>query len=170
MRTEKTYHYIGHYGIAFDVSEFTIQPGECCDIRTLSLPYAHKSRHQILEKAQELYERMLPGKQPCRMRVVVSRALARQQADLLNEQRITLFTLIGTAVGKAAGTVVASGAGTLAGAAVGTAAGAAASWLIKGKIATFHAGDVIVALEAWVEGGIGPQHTTVMMILRERDV
>ncbi|WP_411382603.1 hypothetical protein ACK3BK_13585 [Pseudomonas sp. L7] len=123
MRTEKTYHYIGHYGIAFDVSEFTIQPGECCDIRTLSLPYAHKSRHQILEKAQELYERMLPGKQ------------------------------------------VASGAGTLAGAAVGTAAGAAASWLIKGKIPTFHAGDVLVALEASVEGGIGPQHTTVMMIL-----
>ncbi|HGM5581438.1 TPA: glycine zipper family protein [Pseudomonas putida] len=165
MQAEKTYHYVGHYGIAFDVREFTIQPGECCHIRTLSLPYALKLRHQILEKAQELYVRMLPGQRPCRMRVVVSRALERQQADLLNEQRITLFTLIGAAVGKAAGSVVANGAGTLAGAAVGTVAGTAASWLIKGKIPTFHGGDVLVALEAWVDGGIGPQHTTVMMIL-----
>jgi len=35
-----------------------------------------------------------------------------------------------------------------------------------GKLPTYHAGDVIVSLDAQVSGGIGPQHSGSSMVIK----
>jgi len=37
-----------------------------------------------------------------------------------------------------------------------------------GKLPTYHAGDVIVSLDAQVSGGIGPRHSVWSMIIKNQ--
>lgn len=165
MQPDRTYQVIAHHGITFDISEFTVQPGEHCQLRKLALTFVHKGHYQIVEAVAQLYDRMLAGNLPCQMKVAVSRPLTRQQGDVLNDQRSDVLTLVGAAVGKAAGTPVVGIAGTMAAGLVASAAGFAASRLAKGAIPPFHAGDVLVSLQAQVNGGIGPQRSALLLIL-----
>ncbi|MDH0648298.1 hypothetical protein N5D48_06965 [Pseudomonas sp. GD03858] len=166
MQVDKTYHVIASYGIAFDVHTFVIAPEQCCHLRALSLPFVHKGHYQVVEKVAELYDRMLPGKLPCHMRVAVSRPLSRLQGDLLNEQRHDILNLLGASVGQAATTLVGGPAGFAAGLLAGGAAGTTASQLAKSRLPTFHAGDVLVSLYAQVNGGIGPQTSSMLLIIQ----
>ncbi|QXI41115.1 hypothetical protein HU734_012500 [Pseudomonas wayambapalatensis] len=165
MRAEKAYHYVGRYGIAFDISEFIIQPGQCCDLPKLSLPSVHGAHYKVTIKARELYDRMLPGKLPCHIKILVSRPLTREQADQLNENRITVPALVSAAISAATGAGVAGAFGKLAGKIAGGTTGAAATIAIRNQLPTFHSSDVLVSLEAQVKGGIGPQVSALTLIL-----
>ena len=161
MQVDKHYQVIASHGVVFDVNEFTIQPEACCHLRTLSLPFIHKAHYLVVKKVAELYERMLPGKLACEMRAAVSRPLSRHQGDLLNDQRHTVTTVIGALAGKTTAALV----GGPAGFAAGLVTGSAASWVAKANIPTFHAGDVLVLLSARVNGGIGPQSSSLLLVI-----
>ncbi|QXI37197.1 hypothetical protein [Pseudomonas xantholysinigenes] len=165
MQLDRTYQVIARHAIVFDVSEFTIQPGTCCQLRQLALPFVHRGHYQVMENVVTLYERMQAKERPCHMRVAVSRPLTRQQGDDLNQQRNTVSSLVGWGAGKATGVVVLGVASATAGALAGTVAGALAAWGVQQRLPTFHAGDVLVSLFASVSGGIGPQSSSVMLIL-----
>ncbi|BCJ05764.1 MULTISPECIES: hypothetical protein [unclassified Pseudomonas] len=165
MQAQRTYQVIAHHAIVFDVSEFIIQPGECCQIRQTGLPWVHAGHYRVVEKMAELYDRMLAGQRPCLMTVAVSRPLTRQQGDSLNQQRYRVSGIFSTAAGKATADVALAMAGGPAAAVAGIAATGAVAWLIQNKIPTFHAGDVLASLSATVKGGIGPQSSSLMLII-----
>jgi len=89
------------------------------------------------------------------MTVAISKPLTRTQADLLNIRGEIVAGLISGAV---------SAPMSLASPAVGFAAGAAAGLIIKGIIRSYHAGDVVIGLDAQVNGGIGPQRSLSAMV------
>jgi hypothetical protein len=161
MHVDKTYQVITSHGVVFDVNEFVIAPEQCCHLRTLSLPFVRKGHYQVVEKVAELYDRMLPGKLPCHMRVAVSRPLTRQQGDVLNEQRHTITNIAGALTGKTTATLI----GGPVGFAAGVVAGGSVAWAGKNRLPTFHAGDVLAQLSARVNGGIGPQSSSLQFIL-----
>ncbi|MDH0300426.1 MULTISPECIES: hypothetical protein [unclassified Pseudomonas] len=165
MRIERVYQVIAHHGIVFDVGELTIQPGTCCQLRQLGLPFVHRGHDQVVEKVVELYERMQVGERPCQVRVAASRPLTREQGDLLNQQRHVISGLVGSAVGNPTGSAVAFLGGNPAGFVAGFAATGAAAWLAQKSIPTFHAGDRLVSLFAKVSGGIGPQSSSMLLIV-----
>lgn len=165
MQVDKTYRVITPHGIVFDVNELVIAPEQCCHLRTLSLPFVHKGHYQVVEKVAQLYDRMLPGKLPCHMRVAVSRPLSRLQGDRLNEQRHDISDLFSTAMGQAVSTLVGGPMGLTAGLIAGGVTKTAANQLARSRLPTFHASDVLVLLFARVNGGIGPQTSSVLLIL-----
>lgn len=165
MQAQRTYQVIAHHAIIFDVSEFIIQPGECCQIRQAGLPFVHAGHYQVVEKMAELYDRMQAGERPCHMTVAVSRPISRQQGDILNQQRQRVSTVVGWLAGKAGASVAGPLAGTPVGAITGGAVSVVAGWAMLRSIPTFHVGDVLVSLSAKVHGGIGPQTSSLMFII-----
>ncbi|QXH35199.1 hypothetical protein [Pseudomonas muyukensis] len=165
MPVDKSYQVITPHGVVFDVNALVIAPEQCCHLRTLSLPFVHQGHYQVVEKVAQLYDRMLPGKLPCHMRVAVARPLSRLQGDRLNEQRHDILNLLGASVSQAVTTLVGGPAGFAAGLVAGGAAGTTTSQLAKSRLPTFHAGDVLVSLYARVNGGIGPQTSSMLLII-----
>lgn len=165
MKPERTYHSIGRYAIAFDVSVFIIRPGECCDFPETNLPSVHGAHYKVVSAMRELYERMLADERVCTLQVSVSRPLSRQQADRLNENKITIASLVGLIVARGAGWVMPKVSGKLAKGAVGGVSGSAAALATRKALTPYHAGDVMVVLQAEVKGGIGPQVSTTMLII-----
>ncbi|MBI6899422.1 hypothetical protein JET64_21670 [Pseudomonas putida] len=165
MQPDRTYQIIAHHGIVFDVSEFIVQPNDYCRLRTLSLPSVHNKHYQVIEKAVELYERMQAGTLPCHLKLAVSRPLTRQQGDVLNNQRDNVSNIIGSLVGKAAAGALSGPIGLVAGALAGGGVGMITTGKAKAALPTFHANDVLVSLMARVTGDIGPQSSSVMLIL-----
>ncbi|MCO7520123.1 MULTISPECIES: hypothetical protein [unclassified Pseudomonas] len=165
MQVDKAYQVITPHGVVFDVNALVIAPEQCCHLRTLSLPFVHKGHYQVVEKVAQLYDRMLPGKLPCHMQVAVSRPLSRLQGDRLNEQRHDISDLFSTAMGQAVSTLVGGPMGLTAGLIAGGVTKTAANQLARSRLPTFHAGDVLVFLFARVNGGIGPQTSSVLLIL-----
>ncbi|MBC3438418.1 hypothetical protein HU735_23630 [Pseudomonas sp. BW16M2] len=165
MQAQRTYQVVAHHAIVFDVSEFIIQPRTCCQLRQLGLPFVHRGHYQVVEKVVELYERMQAGDRSCQMRVAVSRPLTREQGDHLNQQRHIISGLVGGAVGKPSGAAVGFLGGNPAGVMAGFAVAGAVTWLAQKSIPTFHAGDMLVSLFAKVDGGIGPQSSSLMLII-----
>lgn len=94
------------------------------------------------------------------MAVGISKPLTRQQGDLLNSQRMTVANLTAAAF-TAAGSAVPFG-GALVKSALGIGGRASA---LK-TLPTYHAGDIIISLDAQVSGGIGPQHSMSSMIIK----
>lgn len=91
------------------------------------------------------------------MMVGISNPLTRQQGDLLNTQRMSIANLSSGVFAAAAGKF-------MPGAVIPV------GWAVReftlGKLPTYHAGDVIVSLDAQVSGGIGPQHSASSMIIK----
>lgn len=165
MQAQRTYQVVAHHAIVFDVSEFIIQPGECCQIRQTGLPFVHAGHYKVVEKMVELYDRMLAGERPCHMTVAVSRPISRQQGDTLNQQRQRVSTVVSSVAGKAGASVAGPLAGTPVGAITGGAVSVVVGWTMLRAIPTFHVGDVLVSLLAKVHGGIGPQTSSLMFII-----
>lgn len=57
-------------------------------------------------------------------------------------------------------------AGPVAGLAAGTAVGMGVRSYVNDVLPTYHAGDVVVSIQAQVSGGIGPQRTAESLIIR----
>lgn len=91
------------------------------------------------------------------MMVGISKPLTRHQGDLLNSQRTSIANL-------------ASGVFAVATNKFMPAAAIPVGWAVReftlSKLPTYHAGDVIVSLDAHVSGGIAPQHSGSSMIIK----
>jgi len=146
----------GRYGIIFYTSRFTVTPTHRHRLTTL---YFHEARTVSWElglQLSELYDRMLAKDLPCVMTVVISKPLTRQQGDLLNEQRTDIAILFSSIVGGIASSTLKL----------------SSLWATRDsrkfaqeRLRTYHAGDVIVGVEAHVSGGIGPQRTVTSMLI-----
>jgi hypothetical protein len=156
MDFERTQH-VGHYGVVFTLIHFTVQPDDAASLRTINLPEITKGHFEVIRLIEETYERMLAQGRPCRMVLAVSQPVSRNSADLLNDQRATIGTLVGSIGGK-----LASPLGSIA----EKIAGATSASATKNRLPTFHSGDVIVSIDAQVSGGIGPQRSSASLILK----
>ena len=89
--------------------------------------------------------------------MAISRPLTREQADWLNAQRGHIATAIGAIVGapfKALGAIPAF------------LAGGVGKGITHYELDTHHAADVIVAVYARVNGGIGPQSSSSAFLIK----
>lgn len=147
------------HGIIFSVSRFTLSADERASLRTLNFGEAKAAHYDVSNRVVELYDKMLAKDLPCQMMVGVSKPLTRQQGDLLNAQRMSIANLTSGVFAAAAGKFM-------------PAAVIPVGWAVReftlGKLPTYHAGDVIVSLDAQVSGGIGPQHSGSSMIIKTR--
>ncbi|WP_287815889.1 hypothetical protein [Pseudomonas sp.] len=158
MRPDATYSYTGHYGIQVDVFKFVVTPANRACIHTLHLPLPETARAEVKQFVINAYERMQAKNVHCNMAIAISKPLTRAAADAFNSQKYTVTAVI-TAATKAA-----VGAATRSAIATGLTA-VAVPYFVKGKLRTYHSGDVIVAVDLQVRGGIGPQRTSQSIIL-----
>ncbi|MGF6706651.1 hypothetical protein ABIA58_003521 [Pseudomonas frederiksbergensis] len=112
-----------------------------------------------------MYDKMQAKSLPCVMMIGISKPLTRQQGDVLNAQRTKIANLAASAFGGAAGTVggLAGPAGSVA---AGTVVTAGVRSYVNDALPTYHAGDVIVSIQAQVNGGIGPQRSSESLIIK----
>lgn len=99
------------------------------------------------------------GNDPCEMVVAVSRPLMRDQAQLFNDQNDALALATAGIIGNAFPVLKPWQR---------KATGAPSGFSLKFALNMRHAGDVIVAVQAWVEGGIGQQHSSRSMLIKNK--
>jgi hypothetical protein len=149
VNIERTQH-IGHYGVTFTVIRFIVVPDNRHALANLCLLEAKTAARQVRDQVRRLYEKMLARDLPCEMAVAISYPLRRNQADRLNDQNVLIKQIISGAV-KAPGLPISN----ITAGFVGDT--------ISGKLRRYHAGDIIIGLDASVRGGIGPQRSTLSM-------
>ncbi|MBK5440982.1 hypothetical protein JFV30_30325 [Pseudomonas sp. TH32] len=155
MNLERTQH-IGHYGVTFTVVRFSVVPGNRHTLANICLSDAGDFANDVHYRLTELYEKMLAGDLPCKMTIAISKPLTRPHADLLNERGSIIALLIGGALAAPIHPFSRSAARM-----IGTAVG-----LITNSVdRSYHAGDVVIGMDAQVEGGIGPQHSLSAMVI-----
>ncbi|MGH8417675.1 MAG: hypothetical protein ACRER8_10395 [Pseudomonas sp.] len=158
MKQERT-HYHAHFGVYFSVVRFTVLPEDRLALRTLHFPDVGGECWRVRDFISETYDRMLAQRRPCEMVVEVSRPLTRNQADLFNLQSAS----VGAGATAATRKLTQHMHPYLSGFAV-AAVGLAALFALESR----HAEDIIVAVQARVSGGIGPQSRTVSMLLKAK--
>ncbi|WP_109512040.1 hypothetical protein [Pseudomonas ovata] len=158
MHPQKS-HSQAHFGIIFTVTSFTVFPEDRPHLQTLFLCELGSGCHQAHTLIVELYDHMQPGRRACEMQVRISRPLLREQADSLNDQRITVSRLLGSAAGVAIKPV--SGVASLI-------AGGATTYQAQNTLRSYHAGDVIFSVQALVSGGIGPQRSLKSILIKPK--
>jgi hypothetical protein len=156
MNIERT-QYAGHHGVIFSLIHFTVEPSDATSLRTLKLPEITDNHYKVIRLIEDMYDKMLVQGRSCKMMLGISNPLSRKVADDLNDQRVNIARIVGTAIGAAAKPFL----GGIPSAAIGAGAGK----LTIGKIPTHHFGDVIVFIDAQVNGGIGPQHSSSSLII-----
>nr|WP_302184106.1 hypothetical protein [Pseudomonas donghuensis] len=160
VQIQRTYEYAGHFGIVFHVSQLVVLPDHRARLRELHISEAKGAHYEVNTMLVALYDRMQAGNRACEMKVAISQPLNRRQADKLNDQRFYASGVVGSAAGGPVG--------LLTKAIVGTAVTAITTYLAKRKLPTHHAGDVIVSIQASVNGGIGPQQSSVSTIIKNQ--
>lgn len=101
---------------------------------------------------------MLAKNLPCLMMIGISKPLTRQQGDALNAQRTQIANLAASAFAGATSYVASPY--------VGAPVGAGVRMYVNETLPTYHTGDVLVSIEAQVNGGIGPQRTASTLIIK----
>jgi hypothetical protein len=149
MHIEKTQH-VGHYGVIFKMIRFTVLPDNRHVLANLYLLEAKPAALQVRDQIRNLYEKMLAKDLPCEITAAISIPLRRSQADRLNDQNILIKQIISGAI-SAPGIVISA-----------VTAGVVGD-TISSRLRKYHAGDIIIGLEASVKGGIGPQRSTLSM-------
>ena len=96
-----TSQYQGHFGILMNVTSFTVLPKDRPTLRQVFFCELGAECRVVSDLIVEMYDRILAGNLACEMVVSVSKPLLRGQADLLNEQRVTVSRLLSSAVGGA---------------------------------------------------------------------
>ena len=158
MKFEGTFQYMGNHGIVFNVSQITLTDSERGRLRELHFGEAKHAHYEVNSKVVEVYDKMQARGLPCVMMIGISKPLTRQQGDTLNAQRTTIATLAAAAFASAAKAV----APPYVAASVGVGVRAYTNQILP----TYHAGDVLVSIEAQVNGGIGPQRTLSTLIIK----
>lgn len=154
--------FIANHGIVFSVTRFSVTPSDRGGLRTLHFGEAKSAHFEVSSLLVELYDKMLAKDLPCVMMIGISNPLTRKQGDLLNDQRMSIANIT-AGIFTAAGSRV-----PIIGLATGPAAGYFGRELVKSKLPAYHAGDVIVSLDAQVSGGIGPQRSVSSMIIKSQ--
>lgn len=156
MEQERTQYY-GHFNVRFQATRVVVLEGEHLKLRSLQLHDDGKINWRIHDLLIEMYDRMLARDRPCEMVIAVSDPLTRAQAEKFNDQN--------SAVAKAVGTGAALGfpAGWIR---TRATVGFGAQFAVEMALESRHAGDVIVCVNAWVSGGIGPQHTSKALLIK----
>ncbi|CAN1592868.1 hypothetical protein LOY35_00420 [Pseudomonas sp. B21-028] len=158
MKFEGTFQYMGNHGIVFNVSQITLTDSERGRLRELHFGEAKSAHYEVNSKVVEVYDKMQAKNLPCVMMIGISKPLTRQQGDVLNAQRTTIANLAASAFAAATKVVAPSYMVVPVGAGVRT--------YVNGILPTYHAGDVLVSIEAQVNGGIGPQRTLSTLIIK----
>ncbi|MCG6575640.1 hypothetical protein EGM97_13095 [Pseudomonas sp. AF32] len=158
MKFEGTFQYMGNHGIVFNVSQITLTDSERGRLRELHFGEAKSAHYEVNSKVVEVYDKMQAKNLPCLMMIGISKPLTRQQGDALNAQRTTIANLATTAFAAAAKAVAPSS--------VAATVGAGVRRYVNETLPTYHAGDVLVSIEAQVNGGIGPQRTLSTLIIK----
>ena len=154
MNIERTHH-IGNFGITFTVLRLIVLPPHRHALANLCLFEAGASANEVRQRLVDLYGKMLARDLPCTMTIAISKQLTRSQADLLNERGSIIAGLIASAV---------SAPISLASPFYGAAVGGIIGLKVKDAIRSYHAGDVIIGIDAQVKGGIGPQRSLSAMV------
>jgi hypothetical protein len=155
---KKHYRYQGHFGVVFNVTAFTVIPADRPTLRQIFFCELGAHCHQVSDLIVDTYDRMIADQRPCDMVVAISAPLTREQADLFNQQRLKIAGVAAGAIGLAAKPLGLYGA----------PAGPATAAFVRSRLDARHAGDVIVAVDAKVQGGIGPQHTSRTLLIEAR--
>lgn len=165
MKLEKTTQYKTQEGIVFHLSQLTVMKSDRGRLSELHLGEAKRAHYQVTSLIVDTYDRMQARNLPCLLTIRISDPLTRQQADAINTLRANVAKGIASASGGAAGAV-----GKLGGPIVGWVSGAIVTsginWYLKGALPTLHAGDVLVSIEGEVQGGIGPQRSSVTLVIK----
>ncbi|VVQ02998.1 hypothetical protein PS910_03991 [Pseudomonas fluorescens] len=165
MKLDKTFQFTTQHGIVFNVSQITLTDSDRGRLRELHFGEAKNAHYQVNSKVVEVYDKMQAKNLPCTMTIGISQPLTRHQGDALTGQRTDIVRLVSAASGGAAGTVggLAGPWGSLA---ATTAASAGMRTYANGLLPPFHAGDIIVSIQAEVHGGIGPQRTAESLVIK----
>jgi hypothetical protein len=156
---QETTQYYGRFNIRFQATRFVVMPDEQLKIRSLIFCDDGKINWSIHDQLVELYYRMLPQGRPCEMVVTVSDPLTRSQAESFNDSNLSWAVVAGT-VGRFLFPPVILG--------VREAAGFATGFGVSQVLGTRHAGDILIDIQAWVNGGIGPQHSARSMLVEAK--
>ena len=154
--------FTANHGIVFSVTRFSVSPSDRGGLRTLHFGEAKSAHFEVSSLLVELYDKMLAKDLPCVMMVGISSPLTRKQGDLLNDQRMSIANITAGVFGAAASRVPVIGLAT------GAVGGYFGRELVKSKLPAYHAGDIIVSLDAQVSGGIGPQRSVSSMIIKSQ--
>ncbi len=117
-----------------------------------------RAHYEVNRKVVEVYDKMLAENLPCLMMIGISKPLTRQQGDVLNAQR--------TRIANLAASSFAGVTSYVASPYVGPPVGAGVRMYVNETLPTYHAGDILVSIEAQVNGGIGPQRTASTLIIK----
>ncbi|WLG95900.1 hypothetical protein [Pseudomonas sp. FP198] len=158
MKFEGTFQYMGNHGIVFNVSQITLTDSERGRLRELHFGEAKHAHYEVNSKVVEVYDKMQARGLPCLMMIGISKPLTRQQGDAFNAQRTTIATL--------AAATFASAAKAVAPPYMAASVGVAVRTYTNQLLPTYRAGDVLVSIEAQVNGGIGPQRTLSTLIIK----
>jgi hypothetical protein len=157
MKFDGTFQYLGNHGIVFNVSQITLTDSDRGRLSELHFGEAKSAHYEVNRKVVEVYDKMLAKNLPCQMMIGISKPLTRQQGDTLNAQRTKIANLAATAFGSAA---------TVASPYAVAPVGGGVRMYVNEILPTYHAGDVLVSIEAQVSGGIGPQRTVSTLIIK----
>ncbi|NVZ91260.1 hypothetical protein HX813_23795 [Pseudomonas yamanorum] len=158
MKFEGTFQYMGNHGIVFNVSQITLTDSERGRLSELHFGEAKSAHYEVNRKVVEVYDKMLAKNLPCLMMIGISKPLTRQQGDVLNAQR--------TQIANLAASAFAGATSYIASPYVGAPVGAGVRMYVNDTLPTYHAGDILVSIEAQVNGGIGPQRTVSTLIIK----
>lgn len=156
MEQERTQYY-GHFNVRFQATRVVVTKGDHLELRSLRLHDDGKVNWRIHDLLIQVYDRMLAKDRPCEMVVAVSDPLTRAQAELFNDQNASVANAVGSgaALGFPVGWLKAR-----------STVGFAAKFAVDRVLESRHAGDLIVSVNAWVSGGIGPQHTSKALLIK----
>ncbi|MFS0826056.1 hypothetical protein [Pseudomonas phoenicis] len=163
MKFGGSFQYRGQHGIVFNVSRITLLDSDRGRLRELHFDGVKGAHYEVSNKVVEVYDKMLAKGLSCLMTIGISLPLTRKQGDTLNEQRTLVTTLVSSAFAGAASAVGSSLVGTSL---VGAPVGAGVRMYVNKILPTYHAGDVLVGIDAQVDGGIGPQRSTSTLIIK----
>ncbi|WP_296183520.1 hypothetical protein [Pseudomonas sp. UBA1879] len=155
MELERIQYY-GRFNVRFQATRVVIMPEDVRNLRSLQFCDFFQINWKIHDVLVELYDRMLAQKRPCEMIIAVSDPLTRDQAERINDSNDS-WAVVAAAVGRLVFPAKSSGLRKTAGVATGFG--------VRSALGTRHAGDVLVDMQAWVNGGIGPQHSAKSMLI-----
>lgn len=155
MNQERT-HYHGRFNVRFQATRIVVMETDQHKLRSLHFSDVCKINWRIRDQLVELYSRMLAQNRPCEMIVSISDPLTRRQAELFNDSHES-WALAAAAVGRL---IFPSRSPR-----VRNTASVASGLSVRSVLGTRHAGDILINIQAWVSGGIGPQHSTISMLI-----
>ncbi|MET1081028.1 MAG: hypothetical protein ABWY06_23720 [Pseudomonas sp.] len=148
--------YTGSHGIHWSVCAVSVMPADAAQLRHINFAQGSSANFRVAQMVTSLYDRMLAGDRTCMVRIAVSKPIERDQAESLNVSKATV------------GNIAAGAFGALAARAhpfLGIPGGYLGREMVSGELPVYHQQDILVAVEAEVSGGIGPQRSARSEIL-----